>query len=39
MLKFKTRALARAFAFKTGCKVIDLGNTASGSRWAVKVTK
>ena len=38
MLKFKTRSLARAFASRTGRKVQDLGNTASGSRWAVKVT-
>ena len=39
MLKFKTRALARAFASRTGRKVTDLGTGANGSRWAVKVTK
>lgn len=37
MLKFKTRTIARAFASRTGRKVIDLGNVALGSRWAVKV--
>ena len=36
MIKFKTRALARAFASKTGRKVTDLGSAANGSRWAVK---
>ena len=39
MLYFKTRSKARIFASRTGRKVQDLGNTASGSRWAVKVTK
>lgn len=37
MLKFTTRTLARAFAAKTGRKVIDLGKGSQGSRWAVKV--
>lgn len=37
MLKFKSRSLARAFASKTGRKVIDLGATVNGSRWAVRV--
>ena len=39
MLKFKTRAKARAFASRTSRKVHDLGKDAVGSRWAVKVTK
>ena len=39
MLKFKTRSKARAFASRTGRKVIDLGTGANGSRWVVKVTK
>lgn len=38
MLKFKTRSLARAFASRTGRKVQDMGTTAQGSRWGVKVT-
>lgn len=37
MLKFKSRSLARVFASKTGRKVIDLGNSINGSRWAVKI--
>ena len=37
MLKFKTRSKAREFASRTGRKVIDMGNVANGSRWAVKV--
>lgn len=37
MLKFKTRSLARAFASKTGRKVIDLSAAVHGSRWAVKI--
>ena len=37
MLKFKTRSLARAFASRTGRKVVDLGTGENDSRWAVKV--
>lgn len=37
MLKFKSRSLARVFASKTGRKVIDLGASVDGSRWAVKL--
>ena len=37
MLKFKSRSLARAFASKSGRKVIGLGATVNGSRWAVKI--
>ena len=37
MLKFKTRALARDFAKRTGRKVQDMGSAAKGSRWAGKV--
>lgn len=37
MLKFSTRTLARAFAKKTGRRVVDLGTITNGSRWAVLV--
>lgn len=37
MLKFSSRAKARAFAAKRGYKVVDLGKDATGSRWAVRV--
>lgn len=37
MIKFISRSKARAFASKTGRKVVDLGASVNGSRWAVKI--
>lgn len=37
MIKFSSRAKARAFAAKAKRKVIDLGKDTQGSRWAVRV--
>lgn len=37
MVKFVSRSKARAFASKTGRKVVDLGSDSIGSRWAVKI--
>lgn len=37
MLKFTSRALARAFAKKSNKRVVDLGANTTGSRWAVRV--
>ena len=37
LMFFKTRSKARAFASRTGRKVVDLGTGENGSRWAVKV--
>lgn len=37
MLKFSTRSKARAFAAKSGHKIVDLGADTIGSRWAVKI--
>lgn len=37
MIKFITRSKARAFAAKSGRKIVDLGADTIGSRWAVKI--